>query len=121
QALLSPLNVKLPLETERGYHIQIEEPGINVEMPVLHKGRGFSTSPMEMGLRFAGTVEIAGLNAPPNEQRGQALLSHARALYPNLKTDNYNYGWDSGPHFPTACRSLTKLLSYQACIRRSAM
>lgn len=98
--LLAPLGVMLPMETERGYHVQVEDPGIRIDVPILHKGRGFSTSPMEMGLRFAGTVEIAGLDAPPNEQRGQALLSHARALYPNLKTDNYKLWLGFRPSFP---------------------
>ncbi|MFA5520807.1 MAG: FAD-dependent oxidoreductase [Castellaniella sp.] len=100
KTLLAPMGVSLPLETERGYHVQINDPGIEISIPILHKGRGFSTSPMEMGLRFAGTVEIAGLDAPPNEQRGQALLSHARALYPNLRTDNYKLWLGFRPSFP---------------------
>ncbi|WP_353152876.1 FAD-dependent oxidoreductase [Pollutimonas bauzanensis] len=85
--LLEPLGLSFPLETERGYHIEIRQPNIKLNMPLLHKGRGFSASPMETGIRFAGTVEIAGLDAPPNEQRGRALLAHAKNILPNLEFD----------------------------------
>lgn len=112
KALLAPMGVSLPLETERGYHVQIGDPGIEIGIPILHKGRGFSTSPMEMGLRFAGTVEIAGLDAPPNEQRGQALLSHARALYPNLRTDNYKLWLGFRPSFPDSLPVIDEVAAY---------
>jgi D-amino-acid dehydrogenase len=39
---------------------------------------------MEGGLRCAGTVEIAGLAAPPDERRALMLAEHARALFPGL-------------------------------------
>jgi D-amino-acid dehydrogenase len=43
---------------------------------------------METGLRLAGTVELAGLEAPPNWQRSRILLRRARLLFPAL-LDNY--------------------------------
>jgi D-amino-acid dehydrogenase len=47
----------------------------------------FYATPMETGLRIAGTVEIAGVDAEPNFERARALLEHGRNLYPGLKTD----------------------------------
>lgn len=82
--LLEPLGAGLPLETERGYHLMLPSPSIELTMPVQMKNRGFAMSPMEHGLRLAGTVEIAGLEAPPDERRARILLSHARALFPDL-------------------------------------
>jgi D-amino-acid dehydrogenase len=38
-----------------------------------------------MGLRLAGTVEFAGLKAPPNMRRAQALLAHGSVMYPGLR------------------------------------
>jgi D-amino-acid dehydrogenase len=83
--LLKPLGAGLPLETERGYHLMLPSPSIELTMPVQMKNRGFAMSPMEHGLRLAGTVEIAGLDAPPDERRAHILLTHARALFPDLK------------------------------------
>jgi D-amino-acid dehydrogenase len=40
---------------------------------------------MENGLRAAGTVEFAGLHAPPDETRAAILAEHARSLFPDLK------------------------------------
>jgi D-amino-acid dehydrogenase len=41
---------------------------------------------MEMGMRFAGTVEIAGLEAPPNWERADRLLELGRKMYPSMNT-----------------------------------
>ena len=49
-----------------------------------YKSRGFGITPMEEGLRCAGTVEIGGLDAPPDERRALILAEHARRLFPGL-------------------------------------
>jgi D-amino-acid dehydrogenase len=82
---LKPLGAGLPLETERGYHLMLPSPSVELPMPVQMKNRGFALSPMEHGLRLAGTVEIAGLEAPPDERRATILLENARALFPDLR------------------------------------
>ena len=51
-------------------------------MPISNKTRAFFMTPMEDGLRIAGTVEIAGLDAPPNERRAKILVEHARRMFP---------------------------------------
>jgi D-amino-acid dehydrogenase len=45
----------------------------------------FMATPMDMGLRFAGTVELAGLDAPPDYRRARKLLELGRQMYPGLK------------------------------------
>jgi D-amino-acid dehydrogenase len=41
-------------------------------------------SPMEIGMRFAGTVEIASLEAAPDWRRADALLTLGRRMYPGM-------------------------------------
>ena len=41
---------------------------------------------MQDGLRLAGTVEFAGLKAPPLYRRAQVLGDQARDLFPGLNT-----------------------------------
>lgn len=84
--LLKPLGIKLPLETERGYHAMLPEPSISLKLPILHKSRGFGMTQMEDGIRVAGTVEIAGLDAPPDERRARILEDHARKLFPQMES-----------------------------------
>ncbi|MBO0904249.1 NAD(P)/FAD-dependent oxidoreductase [Jiella sonneratiae] len=84
--LLEPLGISLPLETERGYHAMLPDPSIALPYPILQKSRHFGMTPMEGGIRLAGTVEIAGLDAPPNEQRAEVLWRKARTLFPDMKS-----------------------------------
>jgi D-amino-acid dehydrogenase len=77
----------VPLETERGYHAMIANPGIDLRLPILHKGRAFGMTPMEDGIRVAGTVEFAGLDAPPNEKRAEILVTQAGKLFPGMRGD----------------------------------
>jgi D-amino-acid dehydrogenase len=46
--------------------------------------RKFVATPMETGLRFAGTVELAGLDAPPRWQRAKTLLKHGQNMFRGL-------------------------------------
>lgn len=86
-ALLTPLGLRLPMEAERGYHAVLRNASIDLPMPISVKGRGVALTPMEDGLRAAGTVEFAGLDAPPDERRAMQLAAHARQIFPDLRHD----------------------------------
>lgn len=83
--LIRPLGIKVPLETERGYHVMLPNPSVSLGLPILHKSRAFGMTPMEEGIRVAGTVEIAGLDAPPDERRARILHERAKRLFPELE------------------------------------
>lgn len=78
------LGDRVPLETERGYHIMIRDPEIALGVPTADQEGKFMATPMVGGLRLAGTVELAGLEAPPDWQRARILLRQARSLFPAL-------------------------------------
>jgi glycine/D-amino acid oxidase-like deaminating enzyme len=82
--LARKLGHKVPLETQRGYHALLAEPNIAPRRNIQWSERKFIATPMETGLRFAGTVEFAGLDAPPNYRRADTLLEHGRAMFPGL-------------------------------------
>ena len=74
----------VPLETERGYHALIRDPGVELRTPIMPSdGKMVNTTTPE-GLRIAGQVEIAGLTAPPNWARAELLRDHALRTYPAL-------------------------------------
>lgn len=81
--LLDPLGVHLPLESQRGYHVQFEG-GAEVSRTVVLADRKVFVTPMETGLRVGGTVEIGGLSAAPSPRRSQALLRIALSAFPSL-------------------------------------
>ncbi|MSQ54761.1 MAG: FAD-dependent oxidoreductase [Betaproteobacteria bacterium] len=98
--LLAPLGLKLPLETQRGYHVTIATPGVEPHLPVTSSERKFYATPMTGGLRIAGTVEFAGLDAAPDYRRARRLLEQGRGMYPALDTGSYTEWMGHRPCFP---------------------
>jgi D-amino-acid dehydrogenase len=99
-ALLEPFGIKVPLETERGYHAMMPSPNITLKIPVSIKNRGFGLTSMENGMRAAGTVEFAGLTASPDEQRAKNLVTQAKRVFPTLQTGEPKYWLGFRPSTP---------------------
>lgn len=91
--LLAPLGIHVPLETQRGYHVMLPEAGISVGRPVVPADRKAFISPMETGLRVAGTVEFGGLEAPPTPRRAELLLDDLRSVFPQARTEGMEGFW----------------------------
>jgi D-amino-acid dehydrogenase len=75
------------LETERGYHVVIADPGIEPRYPTMPSDGKMACVMTPAGLRLAGQVELAGLEAAPNWKRAEVLLAFARKVYPGLPAD----------------------------------
>ncbi len=73
-----------PLDTERGYHILFETSERLIKRPVAWSESGFYLIQVHNGLRAAGTVEIAGLNKPPNMKRINMIERQSRKVLPQL-------------------------------------
>jgi len=84
--LTDQVNEKIPLDTERGYHVHFKGHDHLLSRPVIFLNRGFGITPMEQGLRVVGTVEFGGLNNPPSKKRIQNLVNNAKYLFPELGT-----------------------------------
>ncbi len=78
------LGLTLPLVAERGYHVMLEPEGARFEVPITWGERGFVLTPMDGGIRLAGTVELAAADAPPSWARAELLTRQARKLFPGL-------------------------------------
>ncbi len=83
-ALARLVGDRFPLETERGYHAMIEQPGVTPSVPVMSGEHKFVTTPMREGVRLAGTTELGGLRLPPDTRRPARLPVLARRLFPGL-------------------------------------
>jgi len=79
------VNDKIPLDTERGYHVHFKGYDHLLTRPVIFLNRGFGITPMEQGLRVVGTVEFGGLENPPSKKRVLNLVNNAKYLFPELK------------------------------------
>lgn len=98
--LAEKLGSHVLLETERGYHVTLARPSIVPHVPIMSAEGKFFATPMEMGLRIAGTVELAGLEASPDYARAQPLLDGARRLFPGLEFETSSRWMGHRPSLP---------------------
>ena len=82
--LTDNLNEKIPLDTERGYHVHFKGCEHLISRPVVFANRGFGITPMEQGLRVVGTVEFGGLNNPLSKSRIRNLINGAKYMLDGL-------------------------------------
>jgi len=79
------LGQRLPLESERGYHVDIPVPGIELRQILSLAPHKMVATPMRSGIRLSGTAEFAGIDSKPDYRRARALVDHARRALPGLK------------------------------------
>lgn len=84
RALAAQAGDRIPLEAERGYHLEFSTAAPLLNRPVCPVDLGFYMTPMTGRLRVAGTVELGGFVAPPNPRRLALLDRGVRQFFPQL-------------------------------------
>lgn len=85
--LARKLGVKVPMESERGYHIEYVNPSIQLKNTVMVAAGKFAMNSMNGRLRCAGIVEFASLDAPPSQEPFALLKRQVKDLFPDLTYD----------------------------------
>lgn len=85
KTLTDRLGLRVPLESERGYHLEFWDPSVMPRVPVMVTAGKFVMTPMEGRLRLAGIVELGGLDAPPSRAPFALLERNLRAILPGLQ------------------------------------
>jgi D-amino-acid dehydrogenase len=98
--LAARLGTRIPLAPERGYHIEIPGAAPRQQCPITDGGSRFVATPMEGGLRIAGTSEFQAVDALPNWDRAQALATLASKMFPGLRVDHYTRWMGVRPSTP---------------------
>lgn len=83
QLVQTTSGICVPLQAERGYHLMTTLPVEGLSAPVSSFDRRFIMTPMQPGLRLAGTVEYSSPTAKANYRRAENLLALANGM---LKT-----------------------------------
>ncbi len=83
--LAKQLHEHVLLEAERGYHIVLPDSGVSLSRSITYARTPGAATPMDVGLRLAGTDEFAGLDAAPNYARADALFHVFKQIFPTLK------------------------------------
>jgi D-amino-acid dehydrogenase len=98
--LAEKLGEPIPLETERGYHTQIMQPGVSMRYSVIWPHRAFMITPTAGGIRVGGNVELAGLDAAPDFRRARVLVRHAQRAVPGLEVKDATEWMGHRPSLP---------------------
>ncbi len=82
--LAKRLGISVPLESERGYHLELVDPSAMPRSPVMVASGKFVATPMDGRIRLAGIVEFGGLDAPPSRAPFELMRKNARAAFPGV-------------------------------------
>ncbi len=110
--LAEQLGDSVPMESQRGYHVMFPDSGIKIQRTVVASEAKCFATPMEQGLRVAGTVEFGSLNAPATERRVDALLVHSKKLFPTLRETKYTHWMGNRPCLPDSLPVLGRATNF---------
>lgn len=82
------LGVKVPFESERGYHIELINPSKMPKSPIMVASGKFVITPMEGRLRAAGVIEFGGLEKGPSRGPFELLRRQVAQLLPDVQCDD---------------------------------
>jgi len=98
--LAARLGYRVPLDTERGYHLTLPAAFPAFRIPVASFDRKAIMTPMTVGLRMTSTVEFGGLDLPPDPRRFELMRRHLAALVPGLPTEGMTTWMGFRPSLP---------------------
>jgi len=110
--LLATIGVKVPLESERGYHIDLLKPSIRVKNAMMFPDAKCVATPMTGKVRIAGLVEFGGLDAGPSQAPIRTLKAVVTRMFPKLTFERH-VEWMG--HRPAPADSLPVLGAVPGC------
>ncbi|GHC73561.1 NAD(P)/FAD-dependent oxidoreductase [Limoniibacter endophyticus] len=82
--LARQLGDRIPLETERGYNSTLPLSALDLKRQLIFSEHGFVMTPLSIGIRIGGAVELGGLERGPDYRRSEAMLTKAKTFLPDL-------------------------------------
>lgn len=98
-SLCQQLGDAVPVNTERGYSTTLKT-ATDINNLILFPDDDFVATPMNSGLRLGGTVELAGLKAPPNFRRTELLARQLQVYFPSISTTDRSDWMGHRPSLP---------------------
>jgi D-hydroxyproline dehydrogenase len=115
-ALVKPFFRSMPIVSERGYHLMLPTPGLTLTRPVVFGEPHFAATPMEGGLRLAGTAEFSAPEAKPNMQRAAMLLQLAGRYLKQLNGRGAQPWMGVRPSFPDGMPAIGRVAAHPSLL-----
>lgn len=90
--LLRPLGIKMHLQAGKGYSITINNPVVKPRIPYILTESRVAVTPFADSLRFAGTMEFAGIDVSINRRRVEAILDVVPLYFGNIERPDSSRG-----------------------------
>nr|ADI17857.1 glycine/d-amino acid oxidases (deaminating) [uncultured Rhodospirillales bacterium HF0200_01O14] len=113
KTLAKRLGSSVPLDTERGYNTTVPYHDAKLSRMVICADDSFVMTPMEMGIRVGGAVELGGLTAAPNYDRAKALFAKGREVLPKLNGEGGTEWMGFRPSMPDSKPVISKSPNHQ--------
>lgn len=84
-SLARDLGIRMLLQAGKGYSITIRNPKVIPSIPCIFMERRVAITPFDNSLRFAGTMEFAGIDLTINQKRVEAILDAVPLYYENIE------------------------------------
>jgi D-amino-acid dehydrogenase len=87
--LARALGIKLPMQAGKGYSLTLPRPRQSPQFCAILTEARVAVTPMDGALRFAGTMEIAGLNEDITPARVRGIIDAVPRYYPDLERADF--------------------------------
>ena len=88
--LARKLGLRIPMQAGKGYSLTLMKPRQLPEICAILTEARVAVTPMAGALRFAGTMEIAGLNEDINPVRVRGIIAAAGKYYPEFQPSDFD-------------------------------
>ncbi len=99
-AFAKKVGAKLPVESERGYHLEFIGADVELTCPLMVTSKKFAMSSMDGRLRCAGIVEFGGLDAPPSRAPFELIKRNALEIFPDMSYERIDEWMGHRPSTP---------------------
>ena len=111
--LLATIGIKVPLESERGYHVMLPTPEPGLSHPINVFEESMFLSPMFTGLRLTSGVELASTDAPPDFTRVRRMIPRALRAVKGLHPDECQIWMGCRPSMPDSVPRLGNIIGHE--------
>ena len=98
--LARKLGSRVPLESQRGYHVQLPNPGVETRHLLVVGSAKVAINTLDEGVRIVGASAFPGIDAPADWRQSRMVLAWGKRVLPELQTEGMTEWFGERPLTP---------------------
>lgn len=98
--LAKKLGSKVPMESQRGYHVMLPNAGVETRHLIAVGSAKIAINTMDEGVRIVGASAFPGIDAPPDWRQAKMVLNWGKRVLPDLNTEGMTEWFGERPLTP---------------------